>query len=117
MIDFLSIVLLIFGVLQIVLFFKVWSMTNNVKKIRNKIEQPPKQKELLIKEAQIKTLNGEPEEAFKLYQKAFYLAVIELYNTTINDFGNEENDYPDRDEYYAKHYSSIVKYYSKRIKK
>ncbi len=28
MIDFLTIILLIFGVLQIILFFKVWGMTN-----------------------------------------------------------------------------------------
>lgn len=36
MIDFLSIVLLIFGVLQIILFFKMWGMTNDIKEIRNK---------------------------------------------------------------------------------
>lgn len=36
MIDFLTIVLLIFGVLQIILFFKVWGMTNDIKEIRNK---------------------------------------------------------------------------------
>lgn len=36
MIDFLTIVLLIFGVLQIILFFKVWGMTNDVKRLANK---------------------------------------------------------------------------------
>lgn len=36
MIDFLSIILLVFGVLQIILFFKVWGMTNDIKEIRNK---------------------------------------------------------------------------------
>ena len=36
MIDFLTIILLIFGVLQIILFFKVWGMTNDIKYIRNK---------------------------------------------------------------------------------
>lgn len=36
MIDFLTIILLIFGVLQIILFFKVWGMTNDIKEIRNK---------------------------------------------------------------------------------
>lgn len=34
MIDFLTIVLIIFGVLQIILFFKMWGMTNNVKEIK-----------------------------------------------------------------------------------
>lgn len=36
MIDFLTIIFLGFGVLQIIIFFKVWGMTNNVKEIRNK---------------------------------------------------------------------------------
>ena len=36
MVDFLTIILLIFGVLQIILFFKVWGMTNDIKEIRNK---------------------------------------------------------------------------------
>lgn len=36
MIDFLTIILLIFGLLQIILFFKVWGMTNDIKEIRNK---------------------------------------------------------------------------------
>ncbi len=33
MMEFLSIVMLIFGILQIILFFKIWGMTNNVKKL------------------------------------------------------------------------------------
>lgn len=36
MIDFLTIILLVFGVLQIILFFKIWGMTNDIKEIRNK---------------------------------------------------------------------------------
>ena len=34
---FMAIVFLVFGILQIILFFKVWGMTNNVKKIKNKL--------------------------------------------------------------------------------
>ena len=46
MIDFLTIKLLIFGVLQIILFFKVWGMTNDIKDIRNKylIDEDEKQR-------------------------------------------------------------------------
>ena len=36
MVDFLTIILLIFGVLQIILFFKIWGMTNDVKRLTNK---------------------------------------------------------------------------------
>ncbi|WP_294590720.1 hypothetical protein [uncultured Bacteroides sp.] len=38
MIDFLTIILLVFGVLQIILFFKMWGMTNDVNKITKKLQ-------------------------------------------------------------------------------
>ena len=31
---FMAIVFLVFGILQIILFFKIWGMTNNVKKLK-----------------------------------------------------------------------------------
>lgn len=34
---FLSIVLIIFGILQIILFFKLWGMTNDIRRISEKI--------------------------------------------------------------------------------
>ena len=43
---FVSIVIIIFGVLQILLFFKLWEMTNNVKKIS--LKQPPSKEDELI---------------------------------------------------------------------
>lgn len=46
MIDFLIIILLIFGVLQII-FFKVWGMTNDVRKIKNIFELNIKQQDTL----------------------------------------------------------------------
>lgn len=45
MIDFLTIVLLIFGVLQIILFFKMWGMTNDIKEMRNKYLKDEDEKE------------------------------------------------------------------------
>lgn len=33
---FTSIIVIVFGALQIILFFKVWGMTNDVRKIKNK---------------------------------------------------------------------------------
>lgn len=35
---FVSIVIIVFGILQIILFFKVWGMTNDIKEIKNLIE-------------------------------------------------------------------------------
>lgn len=49
MIDFLTILLLVFGVLQIILFFKVWGMTNDIREIRDKYlkdEDEKRRKEL-----------------------------------------------------------------------
>lgn len=37
MINFLSVIFLIFGILQIILFFKMWGMTNDVRKIKKKL--------------------------------------------------------------------------------
>lgn len=44
----MAIVMLVFGVLQIILFFKIWGMTNDVKKISSIFAIPDKQD--LIKE-------------------------------------------------------------------
>lgn len=65
MIELLYIVLLIFGVLQILLFFKMWKMANNVKEMRDRI----------IAGQQIKyyLTIGDKEKAYKK-------AVDELYN-------------------------------------
>lgn len=114
----LSIILLIYGVLQIVLFFKIWGMTNNVKKIKEKLEVQPKIEDQLITEAQISALNGDKEKAFELYQKAFHKNIIELFHKTIKEYGDEDNmDYTKRNDYYISEYNKIVKYYSKRVNK
>lgn len=44
MLEFLSIVMLIFGILQIILFFKIWGMTNDISRIRGVIEKEFQQK-------------------------------------------------------------------------
>lgn len=36
--DFVSIVIIIFGILQIILFFKLWGMTNNISEMKNMME-------------------------------------------------------------------------------
>lgn len=39
MINILSIILLVFGVLQIILFFKLWGMTNDISRMRSIMEE------------------------------------------------------------------------------
>ncbi|WP_196039576.1 hypothetical protein [Bacteroides nordii] len=118
MIDFLTIILLVFGVLQIILFFKIWGMTNNINKIKEELELRPKMDDQLITEAQLKALNGEKDQAFRLYQQAFHKNVIEVFNKTINEYGEEDNmDYKERNEYYQLEYNKVGKYFSKRVRK
>lgn len=42
----LSIIMLIFGILQIILFFKVWGMTNDVRKLKEELLTPTNQKSI-----------------------------------------------------------------------
>ena len=42
--EFLSIVMLVFDILQIILFFKIWGMTNDISRIRSIIEKEIQQK-------------------------------------------------------------------------
>lgn len=61
MINILSIILLVFGVLQIILFFKLWGMTNNVSKILRKLSYPYH-----------KELSSEPSEEEFMFLYLFY---------------------------------------------
>ncbi|WP_195545844.1 hypothetical protein [Bacteroides finegoldii] len=60
MIDFLTIILLIFGVLQIILFFKVWGMTNDIREIRNKFlkDEDEKRREKAVYDPTPKVSSG-----------------------------------------------------------
>ena len=71
MIDFLTIVLLIFGVLQIILFFKVWGMTNNIKRIWKKIDNKD-----FLSDACIAYIKGNMEETEKLVNEAYLQEVL-----------------------------------------
>ena len=104
----LTIILFVFGILQIILFFKVWGMTNDVKRIANPKDE---EEDRLIKNAQLYELDGNKEMAFEWYKRAFVMSVLELYKLTSSD------EVIDKTEYWQEHYSGIVRYYDKRIAK
>lgn len=92
MYELLSIVLLVFGVLQIILFFKIWGMTNDIKKIKNKY----------IKEgypsgsspAKIEFIIGNKEKAKEMAYKEFIFEVNKLYlDIAKNRIMSEEQEY------------------------
>lgn len=77
--NFAGIIIIVFGILQIVLFFKLWGMTNRVNDIYFKI---PSNK-ITIYTARKSRLKGKSNfEISELYQDALLNEVIDLYYTT-----------------------------------
>ena len=62
----INITLIVMGVLQIILFFKIWGMTNDVKDLRNKIDSRDLTMEQLAKKIIELKFTGKIEEAKKL---------------------------------------------------
>lgn len=98
-----SITILVFAFLQIILFFKLWGMANNVKKIS--LKQLSFLDNKRIEEAQICLLKNESEKALDLYRQAFFMFVSDLYNKTLTD-GSER-----KKEYWTEHYAKIVRFF------
>lgn len=70
MYTFLSVILIIFGILQIILFFKLWGMTNDVRRISEKIgAQPIETYSQLEKHVWQLLLENRKEDAVKLLNK------------------------------------------------
>lgn len=111
-----SIIIIVFGILQIILFFKIWGMTNNVSSIKKWTEKKLSKEDVLIREAQLYALDGNYECAISNYQKAFQLSVIELYENLVSEYGDKD-EYPERDSVYKNRYNSVISYYEKRINK
>ena len=65
--QFTGIVIIAFGILQIILFFKVWGMTNNVKRIWKKIDNKD-----FLSNACISYIKGDLEETESWQTKLFY---------------------------------------------
>ena len=102
-----SITILVFAFLQIILFFKLWGMANNVKKIS--LKQLSFLDNKRIEEAQICLLKNESEKALDLYRQAFFMSVSDLYNKTLTD-GSER-----KKEYWTEHYAKIVRFFTRRL--
>ena len=78
-ITFISIVLVIWGILEIILFFKVWMMTDNVEKLKNRFIEGSKggESELFVNMDIIRSVRAlyylnQKEEAYELLNKYLY---------------------------------------------
>lgn len=67
-----SIVIIAFGVLQIILFFKVWGMTNDVRKIRKNIIGNS------LDEAHKQIILGNKDKAFEIYKRLYAEGLITI---------------------------------------
>ena len=72
-------IMFVWGVLEMILFFKVWKMTNNVSKITEKYIAKKKSTNAVMKYFAIKALQG--EEAAKQYVKEDIINTISEFDT------------------------------------
>lgn len=82
----LSIILLVFGVLQIILFFKMWRMCDNIAKIRK--EGIITGAENYIEKAELQTYLGNKDKAKELYSCAEF-----RYKNKEQYYDSEGTDY------------------------
>ncbi len=73
---FLSIVVLVFGILQIILFFKIWGMTTNVKSLLKEVQ--------ILSGTTKKRLLDEKKELENYEQQSYWIKErLEMINTEI----------------------------------
>lgn len=72
---FVSIVIIVFGVLQIILFFKLWRMTNRVKEIDHMMQDR-------IHDYEFYMLSGQKEKAYNYIRSELINKLIDLQRTT-----------------------------------
>ena len=102
LIQFTGIVMIAFGILQIILFFKIWGMTNNVKRIWKKIDNKD-----FLSDACVSYIKGNLEETERLANEAFLQEVALLSKSS--------ESYEDWIDNYIKIKESPVLHFSLRI--
>ena len=101
LIQFTGIVMIAFGILQIILFFKIWGMTNNVKRIWKKIDNKD-----FLSDACVSYIKGNLEETERLANEAFLQEVALLSKSS--------ESYEDWIDNYIKIKEKILKKFQKK---
>ena len=104
----ISIILAIWGILEIVLFFKVWKMTNDVEKLKNKFidDNDNGEGETFVNMDIVSSVRAlyylnKKEEAYELLNKYLYYEMTYFANFTIHkDENGKEYVFIDRVSYY-----------------
>lgn len=103
-------IIIIFGVLQIILFFKVWVMTDDVKAIKHNITNDV---DGSFNTAQKEIMLGNLDKAFDIYNKCYVNEIITLHEET-RTAGMDSK--PAKDTYEIK-YKEKCRLYEKELSK
>lgn len=108
--NIVSIIIIVFGILQIILFFKVWGMTDDVKRIKKNLIDGA---DVSFESAKKELLLGNTDKAFEIYNKCFIDSVVTLYKETKTE--NIDSS-PAKDTYEIK-YKEKCQLYEKELTK
>lgn len=87
-----SVIMIVFGVLQIILFFKVWAMTNDTKKIKNTVLANGYPSG--VSPAKIEFALGNAEKAQQMAKREFICDVYRVYSiVSANKLMDEQQEY------------------------
>lgn len=103
---FFSVILVAFGILQIILFFKIWGMTNDVKELKNEFMSIPTKWEL-----NKAVLKGDKHKIAEILFNAMFIRIKKAYDDTIPDIDGSKK------EIFAEQFSTIKKEYKERYLK
>ena len=103
LIQFTGIVMIAFGILQIILFFKIWGMTNNVKRIWKKIDNKD-----FLSDACVSYIKGNLEETERLANEAF-LQEVALLSKSSESYEDWIDNYIKIKEKYTRIFKKIDK--------
>jgi len=80
--ELVTIIIVVFGILQIILFFKMWGMTNNVNDIAKKIKHPD-----FVEKAREAYAYGNEKAAKIFIERAVFLSLEPVANDRL-DYSN-----------------------------
>lgn len=101
--NFTGFIIIAFGIMQIILFFKIWGMTNNVNRIWKKIDSKD-----FLSEACVAYIKGDLEETNKLANEAF-LQEVAMLSKSSNAYADWEEGFNKLEKKYTRIFKKIEK--------
>lgn len=86
MFTFVGIIIIVFGVLQIILFFKMWGMTNDVGNINSKLHEAKDEN----KEYELLMISGKDEAVYQILTNKLSKDIHEAYQSFSESYYEKE---------------------------